>query len=137
MQIIPKTIPHNVSKLADDALISLLEECESCYLVGSRVTCNPAPTDTDIDILCHVADLLAFIAEAEHQGFERGGYGMLPQDAPMLFISMKRNQFNLIVTTDLDFIDKFMLATRTATQLNLISKPDRVCLFQAILYGKG
>jgi hypothetical protein len=137
MQIIPKTIPHNVWSIADDALISLLEECESCYLVGSRVTCHPAPTDTDIDILCHVSDLLAFIALAEDQGFERGGYGMLPQDRPMLFISLKRDQFNLIVTTDLDFIDKFILATRVATRMNLLSKPDRVDLFQAILYGKG
>jgi len=136
MQIIPKTIPHNISKIANDALISLLEECESCYLVGSRVTCNPAPTDTDIDILCHVSDLADFRESAELQGFETGSY-IVPQNRPMSFISLKRDQFNLIVTTDLDFIDKFMLATRTASVLNLLRKDDRVCLFQAILYGKG
>ena len=92
--------------------------------------------DTDIDILCHVSDLNDFIDYADLQDFELGSY-LVPDSRAMTFVSLKRDQFNLIVTTDLDFIDKFMLATRTASVLNLLRKDDRVCLFQAILYGKG
>lgn len=134
--IIPKPIPHNILSIADNLLRGLLEECESCYLVGSRVTCNPPVMDTDIDILCHVSDLNDFIDYADLQDFELGSY-LVPDSRAMTFVSLKRDQFNLIVTTDLDFIDKFMLATRTASVLNLLRKDDRVCLFQAILYGKG
>ncbi len=100
--------------------------------VGSRVTCDPPPTDTDQDILVLVADMFdaAFAGwscetEAEYEG----------DGSDLKFVSYREGNVNLIVTDDEKFFDTFMIATRTAKKLNLMQKKDRVTLFRAILYG--
>lgn len=107
--------------------------------VGSRVTCDPAPTATDTDYLCLCSwwrgvphkKLIAmgFQTESEHYVDEDSG--------PTRFFSYRRgtDNVNLIVTSDLDFCDKFMLATGLAKRLNVLDKDDRRALFQAIVYG--
>lgn len=112
-------------------------------LVGSRVTCNPAPTDTDQDVLVltdvglwatHLAPLLLT------EGFEKGGSdcgdvtGYMAQ-TPLSFQSFTLGELNLIVTFDPEFYRRFMAATGVAKVLNLLDKHDRVMLFQAVLYG--
>jgi hypothetical protein len=54
-----------------------------------------------------------------------------------VFVSLRSGDVNLIVTSDARFAARFLVATRLATQLNLLNKNDRVALFQAVLYGKG
>lgn len=112
-------------------------------LVGSRVTCSPAPTDTDQDVLvltdaelwaAHLATLLLT------EGFEKGGSdcgdvtGYMAQ-TPLSFQSFTLGELNLIVTFDPEFYRRFMAATGVAKVLNLLDKQDRVMLFQAVLYG--
>ena len=114
-----------------DALIAL-----GCTIrrVGSRVTCNPAPTDTDEDFLALVPfDVTSFMAqdgftqEGEPQfytGNDNGG-----------FRSFRKGTMNIVTTESEEFFDRFMTATALAKRFNLLAKADRIALFQAVLYG--
>jgi hypothetical protein len=107
--------------------------------VGSRVTCDPPPMDTDQDFLVllprsgNIRDLLpadeweldgSFIndeinrTEPEHR-----------------FTSYSREFVNLIVTFSPVFAQRFLAASSVAKRLNLLKKEDRIALFQAVLYG--
>lgn len=116
------------------------EGCLRAELVGSRVTCNPAPTDTDQDILVLVGkhgfdDLCAWACDEGYtlDGSEVEDYFQLsPEDT---FQSLSNGEINFIVTEDPGFFDKFMLATHVAKTLNVMQKEHRIVLFQAILYG--
>jgi hypothetical protein len=121
-------------------LEQVLSMCIAWHDVGSRVSCNPPPADTDRDILCIVLDDAAFVAEAESKGFHAGGslVGRLGEAIQQrAFVSLRNGDVNLIVTMDPLFARRFLLATRLATRLNLLNKDDRVALFQAVLYGNG
>lgn len=126
----------------DEAMKDLLQAAVKWQLVGSRVTCNPAPVDTDQDILVLVVDEGAheFVHEMECAGFsvELGeGYAAdaLNSGEHDRFQSYRCDDTNLIVTVDPDFYRKFVAATSVAKQLNLLEKSDRIALFQAVLYG--
>jgi hypothetical protein len=108
--------------------------------VGSRVTCNPPPQNTDEDYLWLVSDLGLFDKNIRDDGFLIDGSEAAPLDeegdVPYNFVSVTNgNKVNIIATDSQEFFDKFMLATHVATRLNLLEKKDRIVLFQAILYG--
>jgi hypothetical protein len=110
--------------------------------VGSRVTCNPPPMDTDEDWLVFLQP--GDFAQFEDvlicgKGFELGGSrihagGCLIGD-PGSFQSYTLGHINVIATASESFFDKFMEATAEAKRLNLLVKSDRIALFQKILYG--
>ena len=103
--------------------------------VGSRVTCNPPPTDTDEDFLvcCFNGSADSHLKE---QGFKQEGS---PQfytgNDDGQFKSFRRGETNVIVTPFLEFFEKFRAATHIAKRLNIMAKSDRIALFQAVLYG--
>lgn len=99
--------------------------------VGSRVTCNPAPTDTDEDILILTEDVALFLGDALEAGFSNCGFYV---DCD--FISLRKGEINLIVTEESSFYNKFILATHVCKALNLLDKEQRITVFQAILYEK-
>ena len=99
--------------------------------VGSRVTCNPAPKDTDEDYLVYTDDLSTLIGDCIEQGFLDEGYYVDSE-----FRSLRHGTTNLIITTRKEFYDKFVLATHVCKTLNVLDKQDRIVVFQAILYGK-
>jgi hypothetical protein len=111
--------------------------------VGSRVTCNPAPTNTDDDWLYLVPDLMKFVVDAMKDGFYvdgslMGGRNWDERDCPNgLFVSLKKvgDNRNLIITSDDNFYRRFIAATHVCKKLNLLNKRDRISLFQAVLYG--
>lgn len=112
--------------------------------VGSRVTCNPAPTDTDQDYLVLVAeeDAETVVKQLEKAGCEvelGDGYAAdaLNSGEENRFQSYRIGDVNLIVTIDSGFFDRFMAATSVAKRLNLLDKSDRIALFQAVLYGNA
>lgn len=126
--------------------LSILDgKCLKYELVGSRVTCDPAPTDTDQDVLVlstkelwveHLGTGLAA------SGFEKGGSDCGNQSdylaqVPLSFQSFTLDKLNLIITFDPEFYRRFMAATCVAKRLNLLDKEDRIMLFQAVLYGNG
>ena len=100
--------------------------------VGSRVTCVPAPTDTDEDVLVLTDNVVRFVNSCTKAGFkETGSY------AGPAFYSLRQGEVNLIITDEEEFYDKFMLATHVCKFLNVLDKQHRITVFQAILYGKA
>lgn len=121
------------------------DKCVRYELVGSRVTCNPAPTDTDQDVLV-LTTLELYLDKLwphlEKDQFEAGGSDVGDRadylaTADMSFQSFTLGDLNLIITFDQRFYDRFMAATDVAKALNLLNKSDRVMLFQAVLYGNS
>lgn len=110
-----------------------LDKVVKMEYVGSRITCNPPPTDTDEDVLLLTDDLTMLIADCIEVGFTRDGTHTASY--PTGFVSLRNGTMNFIVTDDEEFYKKFMLATHVCKFLNLKSKADRICVFQAILYG--
>ena len=108
-------------------------------LVGSRVTCNPAPQNTDQDVLVLVADHASFRQHILTQGYTIDGSMVMdvamPLDVADRFTSYSKDEINLIVTEDKKFYRRFLAASSVAKRLNLLDKSDRIALFQAVLYG--
>lgn len=109
--------------------------------VGSRVTCNPPPTDTDQDwlVLVDEKDFDQFAQSLIQSGWEVGG-SLIPNDANYLPPSQRFNSFtmgvdNIIATASTEFHDRFLSASATAKLLNLLKKEDRIALFQSVLYA--
>lgn len=99
--------------------------------VGSRVTCDPPPLNTDFDLLCLV-DGESDIAHFEvlvSTGWEMSSpnYGTMKG-----FRSWRKEHYNLIVTTSEPFFDSFMEATEVCKKLNLLDKKDRIAKFDEI-----
>jgi hypothetical protein len=118
--------------------------------VGSRVTCNPPPTDTDIDILVFASDAEKLSLMMAFRGFQAHLCASKVEDLSNSanqtvfdgtqsspFVSLRRGEVNLIVTDQTRFFRRFLAATSVAKKLNLLSKPDRIDLFQAVLYGNS
>ena len=100
--------------------------------VGSRVTCNPPPENTDEDWI--VLDLDKSLANhLDESGWDYGG-SMNSDDT---FASYKKEYVNVICAFTRKEFDSFLLATALAKKLNVLPKSDRVALFDAIMYGKN
>jgi len=104
--------------------------------IGSRVTCNPAPIDTDDDRLVLTDDPEDLHNVLKGLGWECTRDPRYEHDDTSDFRTFRKGEVNLIVTDSLAFFDLFMLSTRIATELNIMNKSMRKRLFQAILYQK-
>jgi hypothetical protein len=106
---------------------------------GSRIICKPPPKDTDYDILVRVATdrLDDFMKAAVIDGWtERPLTGHEDEYEDCAdFWPLRKGDLNLIVCVDEEFYKRFDAATHVAKRLNLLNKPDRIALFQAVLYG--
>lgn len=109
--------------------------------VGSRVTCDPPPMDTDEDhlILIESEDLAAALDALADDGYvahtPRGRYYHESSGRPSEFVSVRKGEINLLITSKDKFFRRFIAATSIAKRFNLMDKEDRVALFQAVLYG--
>lgn len=122
-----------------EKLIDTLEvHCVAAVPVGSRVTVNPPPMDTDCDILCRCENYDAyetfssFLCDQDWE--EEGDYGVMD------FVSWRKlvegTDTNLIVTWNEEFFDKFLDATVQCKKLNLQTKDERVALFDKVMGKK-
>ena len=103
--------------------------------VGSRVTCDPPPLDTDLDVLVLLDDDPTALLMKE--GYYQQGMGsMTDPNSKEGFRSFRSNDtdINIITTQSPDFFHKFILATNLAKRLNIMDKEDRIALFQGVLY---
>lgn len=127
--------------LLDYELPDYLEDlCEAWALTGSRVICNPPPTDTDLDILvyCTKQQCPIFQEELLVNGWEESNaYGNLE---PMDFLSYKKEEnddlFNIILTDDQKWFDLFLAATASSKEKNLLKKDDRIAEFAKVMGRK-
>lgn len=103
--------------------------------VGSRVTCIPAPTDTDDDQLVYTLNIRDLEDELMRDGFEHDGSRVNEGSNTSPFRSYSKGDVNLIVTDKLTFFKAFITATHIAKKLNILNKHDRIILFQGVLYG--
>lgn len=128
----------------DQNIQDLLRYANRHELVGSRITCNPPPVDTDQDVLVFVDSENAdyFVSRMKNAGFdvELGeGYAedALNSGEEDRFQSYRLGDVNLIVTVDERFYTRFSAATAMAKRANLMHKEERIALFQAVLYGNS
>jgi hypothetical protein len=119
----------------DEALFDLIIEI---YPTGSRATLMPPPEFSDYDYVINVVDMHEFCQLAtETHGFTTDSH-CNPEKylgAESNFISIRKNDLNLIVTHKNEFYNKFVAATTVARLLNVKTRSDRVALFKAVLYG--
>lgn len=113
-------------------------EVEPC---GSRVTCSPAPTDTDQDFLiltpAENAVVSKVVGKLSDADFKWEGSEHYQTVAATHFMSWRKGDVNLIVTASKGFAKKHRAATSVCKRLNLLEKPDRVAVFQAVLYANS
>jgi hypothetical protein len=110
--------------------------------VGSRVTCNPPPMDTDEDYLVLVKNRSEAIKGLISLGFDYSAdpetlaeYEEMNKTAQWQFTSMFFGSVNYIVTESEFFFERFLTATHVCRALNLLDKKDRVMVFEAIRGG--
>lgn len=111
-------------------------------LCGSRVTCNPPPLTTDIDWLVSVPSHIQYDTYAVPLTLDGWSLESLKgtvyanDQNEFVFTSWRKDEHNLIISNNQDFIKRHNAATAVCTRLNLMYKPDRIALFQAVLYGE-
>lgn len=126
--------------MADRPIILDILENIGCTVepCGSRVTCSPAPTDTDADYLVQIRDDQEAVGRAVNE-MSRAGFiwegNEHYQSAASDFMSWRDGDVNLIVTANPTFASRHRVATALCKRLNLLDKRDRIALFQAVLYG--
>lgn len=111
---------------------------------GSRVICNPPPTDTDedfvvlckpsvcaFDILEHLEGLGYTTSSGKDEYADMGDF-----DNHEGFMSFKKGEINYILTQSVEMYEGFMLATVEATEKNLLDKGERIKVFRKHLYGE-
>lgn len=125
----------------------ILKYCKRIEPVGSRVSCNPPPMDTDEDFLVLVDEknFEDTVYSLITSGWELGGSDVCPVEEDNLvdlygFNSLKKQSpsghiVNFIITCSEEFFDKFMEATAICKEQNLLSKVERIKVFQKILYN--
>ena len=111
--------------------------------VGSRETCNPPPMDTDQDMLLLTMDEDRFcilLEELKCNGwFRQTGEGYDEMMAE--FFSFKKEHedgtlVNFIVTDKKEFYEKFLEASHSCKEKNLLNKKDRITEFEKFLPRK-
>lgn len=101
--------------------------------VGSRITCNPPPTDTDQDILClvHPKQQMFYDELTANKWELEGEYGNIVD-----FDSYRKEDTNLIVTEDEEWFRKFMQAHEFCKEQNLLTKEARIKAFDRLMGKK-
>lgn len=103
--------------------------------VGSRVTCDPAPTDTDRDVivLCksgELGDVASSVCRVggelcgEEYGEFEDAYGILP---------IRLGDDNYLLTESTEYFWRFIAVTTFAKKMNFLDKAVRKELFAAAL----
>lgn len=120
---------------------------------GSQVTCDPPPPASDTDYLVEIVrpedlyhsfstpqcalegQVSVVIAYLTNAGFFLEGRDHYQHMTSSTFASLRRERVNIILTSNPEFARRHRAATHICTRLNVLAKPDRVAIFQAVLYG--
>jgi hypothetical protein len=116
----------------------LVGKAQAMCATGSSVICNPPVTTTDEDYVVLInssTDKVELIDSLVAEGFQLdGSYNALGElSSRGGWASLKNSaNVNYIVTYDEELYNRFVLATKIATEMNLTAKEDRVKLFMFI-----
>lgn len=110
------------------------KNCTAWAFVGSRVTCNPAPTDTDRDVL--VLCVEGEVDEVVSNICDAGGECCSAVDYGDSMTAVRLNNDNYIITDKREYFDKFIVMTQLAKNWNIQTKQQRHELFQAAVDGR-
>lgn len=109
--------------------------CSAWADVGSRATCDPAPTDTDRDVivLCVSGEAHDLADKIYRQGGELCGaeYGEFEDDYGILPVRLGDD--NYLITESAEYFYRFVAVTEFAKRVNLMDKADRKALFAAAM----
>ena len=115
------------------------------FASGSRVICDPAPTDTDEDYVLFTLDPKALRIQLEALGYTYSNkdvekYKLGKTDPFYMYNQFDAyrhpdNDHNLIVLNKEPDYTRWKVATLVAKELNLTDKKDRIMLFRAIRSG--
>lgn len=102
------------------------------FMTGSREICSPPVMDTDEDWVVLVPDsysshwltLAGFVMTTDETGYD-GSW----------MCCYRKGEFNLVLTSDPVFFDRFEAATALAKKRNITSKEARLHLFRSLLYN--
>ena len=100
------------------------------FPTGSNYICNPPVTNTDIDQMFLVYNLAEVEYELEKAGWTRCGVEYKTSDK---WSAWRSGNNNALLTHDKTHYDLFEAATELAKKRNLLSKKDRVALFNTIM----
>ena len=122
----------NETKAALEAIGCTVELC------GSRVTCSVVPETSDWDYRVEIPDderiyeqtLDALPDEWVMEGGEHYDKGIR-----YTFHSFRRGNVNLLVSMNAAWCERHRVATHICRQLDILHKPNRIMVFQAVLYG--
>jgi hypothetical protein len=103
--------------------------------VGSRVTCDPPPTDTDEDYLVLVKNRQAAVAGLKAIGFEYSSTPEQIEKYEQMNFSSQWKFTSLWFGDSQFFFERFLTATHVCKTLNLLKKEDRIMVFEAIRGG--
>lgn len=98
---------------------------------GSRVICDPAPTDTDDDWLVYAPEdrVPKAIRWLEQQGAAHNENQEHYPDG----ISLRQGDINVLLMWDYDTFYRWVAATHYAAKLNVTEKLDRKRMFMALV----
>lgn len=137
--------------LPADILLEIGRHNGRVLATGSRVICNPPPTDTDEDWVVQISHphrRIIFKQFLLADGWEEcvgEGYDECSElDTPaeeetgteMGFFAFRKGEYNIILIKNHYSFRLWATATALAKGFNLIDKQQRVRLFRTILYGE-
>lgn len=112
----------------------LIEHGCEIYCVGSRTIRGGFTAKSDYDFLVYNpnGETWNLMEELEYT-LESGSEHYEPSEGQ--FNSWRKNNINIIMTGDKLFSLKFLCANNLAQAIGLTTRPERVKLFQKVLYG--
>lgn len=120
-----------------NGLVFIQLQAAGCVIepCGSRVTCNPPPTDTDADYRVHYRyeDHDRVVRIIQENAFEPEG-GTHYNDSTGDFHSWRLGEINLLISANDQWIGRHRLATELCRMLNIMDKQTRIAVFQRVLY---
>lgn len=109
------------------------KNCTAWAVVGSRVTCSPAPTDTDRDIivLCVKGELEELAGKILNAGGDVCGQDY--HDPECVLFPYRLGDDNYLLTERADYFHRFIAVTQFAKDMNFMDKSVRKALFMAAM----
>lgn len=118
-----------------DVPYELRRVVQYAFAGGSRIICSPPPMDTDLDVVVLV-DSAAAVNDLVSMGYLHHNESQVAyansNDSDDAFVSLRKDDVNLIVVWSRTGFERWRLYTEAATRLNLLNKSDRVALSQVI-----